>query len=86
MRAGLAPPQIPPQTLHEFLNDLCSDDAKAISGEYIGRVRDAMAELVLQFQDSDFEMALDSEERKSENVFINHIHDEALARNSRRVR
>lgn len=80
VRSGLAPPNIPAQTLAAFLTDFPKEEMQPISACYISRVRDAFAEIIKELKDQALITILDQGDPSASSVLIRHVHDEAAMR------
>ena len=85
VRAGLADPSIPMQTLRDIFFDFPIHAEQAISHTYISRVRDAFAEILKglnrrEAADMMFRSGLEIANDDSLVLYIQHIHDEASMR------
>ena len=80
-RAGLAPPNIPPQSLSELCKDFGVEEAKVLSRTYITQVRDAFTEIIKRGNVAEltFEASTiwQSQSGKAPAIIVSHLHDEA---------
>ena len=81
IRAGLAPPNIPPQSLSELCKDFGVEEAKVLSRTYITQVRDAFTEMIKRGNVAEltFEASTiwQSQSGKAPAIIVSHLHDEA---------
>ena len=82
IRAGLSPPGVPLRKVTEFLNDFPRVETKSISHSYVGEVRDAFCEIILEKRRADLCQQLAAAKAALADgeqlvVAIHHAHDEA---------
>ncbi len=78
IRVAFAPPGLSLRALSEFCRDFPEVESKAISHEYVSRIRDAFAEVVKGLNRQ--EIALAAGRSPKEPLLLAHLHDEAAMR------
>jgi len=81
IRAGLAPPNIPPQSLSELSKDFGLVEDKVLSRTYVTQVRDAFAEIIKRGNLAELGLEASKVLRSSlgtlQAIIVSHLHDEA---------